>query len=206
MRRSMLAVLLLLVAGLLAACATVSTSGNYTLESGETVQGDLIITSGNATLEAGSRVTGNVIATSGNLFVDGLVEGDILITSGNTELGPNAVVHGDVRATSGRVARAPGARVDGDISTNVSGFSVGFPFFSRFFFLCCLLPLGALFLILVLIIAVARRGPAPAVQAPPPAPVDDPAQTLRQLKELLDDGLISEEEYEAKRAEIIASM
>ena len=40
------------------------------------------------------------------------------------------------------------------------------------------------------------------------APVEsaNPPQKLRQLKKMLDDGLISEAEYAAKKAEILADM
>ena len=212
MKRTATLVFLVLIVGLVTACGTVSTSGDYTLESGETVRGDLLITSGNATLEQDSRVTGNVVITSGNLYADGEVEGDILLTSGNVELGPNANVHGDIKGTSGRITRADGARVGGTVSTSESNFDVGFPFFAPIFLLCCLLPLAVLVLFLILIIiAFARRRPAaaaPVQPAPvqPAAPADEPSQKLRQLKALLDDGLITEEEYEAKRAEILGNM
>jgi cytoskeletal protein CcmA (bactofilin family) len=199
MKRTATLVFLVLIVGLVTACGTVSTSGDYTLESGETVRGDLLITSGNATLEQDSRVTGNVVITSGNLYADGEVEGDILLTSGNVELGPNANVHGDIKGTSGRITRADGARE--------SNFDVGFPFFAPIFLLCCLLPLAVLVLFLILIIiAFARRRPAPAAPVQPAAPADEPSQKLRQLKGMLDDGLITEEEYEAKRAEILGNM
>jgi hypothetical protein len=93
------------------------------------------------------------------------------------------------------------------VSTSESSFDVGFPFFARFLLLCFLLPLAVLALFLVLIIiAFARRRPAPAAPVQPAAPADEPSQKLRQLKALLDDGLITEEEYEAKRAEILANM
>ena len=206
MIRSIMFVVLVLIAGLVTACGTVSTSGDYTLESGQTVSGDLIITSGNATLEEGSRVTGNVFMTSGDLYADGEVGGDILLTSGDVQLGPSANIHGDIKGTSGDVRRADGARVGGQVSTSQSRFSVGFPLFARFLLLCCLLPLAALALIIILVIASRRRRPAPAAPVQPSAAADAPSQKLRQLKVLPDDGLITEEEYEAKRAEILANM
>ena len=42
--------------------------------------------------------------------------------------------------------------------------------------------------------------------APPPAQPADPAARLRTLKELLDTGLISQAEYDAKRSEIISAI
>ena len=106
-------------------CVTVSTSGDYTLERGKTLQGDLVITSGRARLEENSRVTGSVFMTSGSLDIKAgaEVEGDVFVTSGNVNLGPGAVVRGDVVSTSGRVTRAEGAQVEGKISSE--GFDFG---------------------------------------------------------------------------------
>jgi len=39
-----------------------------------------------------------------------------------------------------------------------------------------------------------------------PLPSEDPAQKLAQLKEMLDDGLATESEYESKKAEILAGI
>jgi predicted component of type VI protein secretion system len=49
------------------------------------------------------------------------------------------------------------------------------------------------------------QDPAPA-SAPAAAPADDPTTRLRKLKALLDEGLISEEEFQAKRAAVLDSM
>jgi hypothetical protein len=71
-----------------------------------------------------------------------------------------------------------------------------------------LILLGALILLLV----VLRRGrgtapPSPPADAPkaPVAP-EDPTFKLMQLKQMLDDGYITEADYEAKKAEILADM
>merc|ERR1712060_406832 len=54
--------------------------------------------------------------------------------------------------------------------------------------------------------------PAPAVVAAVPAPVvmarddSDPAEKLAKLKAMLDDGLITEADYDAKKADILANM
>ncbi|MBN1204390.1 MAG: SHOCT domain-containing protein, partial [Myxococcaceae bacterium] len=47
-----------------------------------------------------------------------------------------------------------------------------------------------------------RQAPPPAAEAPP-ADTRSPAQRLKELKELLDAGVLSEEEYKAKRAELM---
>ena len=48
----------------------------------------------------------------------------------------------------------------------------------------------------------ARTQPASAARAAP-AKVDDPAERLRQLKQLRDEGLIDDKEYEQKRGELL---
>jgi hypothetical protein len=53
--------------------------------------------------------------------------------------------------------------------------------------------------------AAAPAAPAPAAAAP--APAENPvAGKLRQLKGLLDEGLISAQEFEAKRRELLAEL
>jgi hypothetical protein len=42
--------------------------------------------------------------------------------------------------------------------------------------------------------------------APASAPSEDPKQKLTQLKEMHDEGLITEAEYESKKAEILADI
>lgn len=219
MKRTLTLVLLALFALLASGCATVSTSGNYLLESGKTLRGDLMITSGQATLEEGSRVTGSVIMTSGVLNANGEIDGDIVLTSGRVNLGPEAIVHGDIRGTSGNVSQAEGARVEGRVSTNVSSFNIGRGFFARLFAICCVLPLFIAGVLIVLVVLLTRRRPAaepassaliqsetPAAPAPAPAASEDAKQKLTQLKEMLDEGLITEAEYEAKKAEILSGM
>ena len=189
---------------LVVGCTTVSTSGNYTLNSGETLRGNLVITSGNATLEEDSRVTGDVLITSGNLDVDGEIDGNVIMSSGNISLGPDAVIHGDIRTTSGNVDQADGAQVEGQISTNQSTFSFGSGFIASLIGFLCLLPLVLIGGLVLLMVVLVRRRPT-AVPEKPTAP--EPAtEKLKQLKQMLDEGLITEKEYEAKKSEILADM
>ncbi|MFC1975036.1 protein kinase [Chloroflexota bacterium] len=105
-------VLWALFALLVSGCADkVINSGEFTLQSGETLNGDLEINSGNVTLEAGSRVTSDVIMKSGKLHANGEIDGDIVMTSGDVYLGPKSVVHGDIENTSGNIHRAEGSRI-----------------------------------------------------------------------------------------------
>ena len=45
--------------------------------------------------------------------------------------------------------------------------------------------------------------PTPPTPTPPPAPVDDIPEQLRKYKELLDNGIITQEEYEAKKKQLL---
>jgi len=52
----------------------------------------------------------------------------------------------------------------------------------------------------------AKHAAAPAVQAAPAPPADDPTAALQKLAALKEQGLITAEEFDAKRAEIIARL
>jgi hypothetical protein len=88
--------------------------GNFVLESGDTLDGDLADIGGQATLEAGSRVRGSVFLVGGNLVAYGEVTGDMAIVGGNANLGPSAVVGGDLVTFGGNVNRS-GALIEGDV-------------------------------------------------------------------------------------------
>lgn len=197
-------VLVIFVAFLAVGCATVSTSGNYTLQSGKTLRGNLVVTSGNATLEEASRVTGDVLITSGNLDANGEVDGNILVTSGNVLLGPEALIKGDITTTSGNVSQAEGAQVRGQIAANQSTFTIGGGFFARLCGLFCLVPLLLIGGLIILLVALVRRKPT-AVSEKAVANETD-TRKLKQLKQMLDDGLITETDYETKKAEILTNM
>jgi cytoskeletal protein CcmA (bactofilin family) len=192
----------LATAALLTGCiGQVIFSGDYTLRDGETLRGDLLITSGDITLAEDSRVTGTVFMTSGNLDIQGQVSGDVLMTSGNVTLGPDAVVRGDILGTSGNVRQAEGARVDGHVSTNAPGFNVAGGYFISLLAQVCGLPLIVLG---ALIYLLAGRGRAKSAARPEPS--GDAAQKLAQLKAMLDEGLISQAEYESKKSDILSRL
>jgi len=183
---------------------TVSTSGEYTLHSGRTLRGDLIITSGETTLEEGSRVTGNVIMTSGTLNVDGQVDGDIIYSSAKSvNLGPNSIVGGDIKGTSGEVYRSEGARVDGEISGDHT-FTLGTGFFAKAFGLLCGIPL-AIIGAMVYLFSFRRKKVVETGSVENPGARDIPAK-LKQLKQMQAEGLISEEDYNSKKADILRDL
>ncbi len=51
---------------------------------------------------------------------------------------------------------------------------------------------------------IVLQGGLPTAPAPAPAPQEDPMQKLKKLKDMLDAGLITAQEYEAKKADILS--
>jgi hypothetical protein len=95
--------------------------GSFTLDSGETLSGNLWVLGGNATLATGSRVTGSLMVLGGNVNLQGEISGDINAMGGNIDLGSQAVVRGDLNLVGGSYARNPTARIEGDINTEPRG-------------------------------------------------------------------------------------
>lgn len=58
----------------------------------------------------------------------------------------------------------------------------------------------------VVVHAPAAQGVAPSVPATTVAGADDPMQVLSKLKQLLDAGLVTQEEFDAKKAEVLARL
>jgi hypothetical protein len=98
--------------------------GTYTLEGGDTLDGDLAIFGGVATLEVESLVTGSVLVLGGNLEAYGHINGDLVLLGGNANLSSTTVINGDVFTVGGNVNRA-GARIDGEF---VTGENIVVPF------------------------------------------------------------------------------
>jgi hypothetical protein len=202
---------LLLGALLLAGCMSTSFSGNYVLQPGETLRGNLFVTSGSVTLQEGSRVTGSIVLTSGELHIgqNAQVGKDVVLTSGALYMADGAVVHGDVILSSQDIAvqQAPGSQVEGSITYNIAPFIIST--LTRGLLLYCVLPivlLIALILVLGLWLGRASRKGAQVAQAPAPVATEDAQQKLQKLKAMLDEGLITETDYETKKAEILSKM
>jgi len=89
---------------------------DFTLSSGETLDGDLIVINGSLTLESGSRVKGSVFVWSGDAEVEGTVEADLVVTQGDIYLEDDATVEGNVVCGwNCDLERAEGALVEGDV-------------------------------------------------------------------------------------------
>jgi cytoskeletal protein CcmA (bactofilin family) len=203
--------LLLLAALLLAGCMSTSFSGDYVVQSGHTLRGNLVATSGSVTLEENSRVTGSVILTSGELHLgqNAQVGKDVVMTSGALYMAQGSVVRGDVILSSQDidVYQEPGSQVDGQITTNIAPFVVSFAV--KGLLLYCVLPIVILIaIILVLGVWLGRSSRKRAQAAPAASPLvdEDAQQKLLKLKTMLDQGLITEADYDAKKAEILSKM
>lgn len=100
--------------------------GVYTLDDGDTLQGDLLVIAGNATLKEGSLVNGNVLIIGGNLAIYGEVNGDILTLGGIVNLYDSAQIDGDLVSFGGIQKQEPGAVIKGNVISNegdLSGFN-----------------------------------------------------------------------------------
>ena len=87
--------------------------GDFTLDAGETLDGDLVVFGGSATLEEDSQVEGNVVIWGGNVEAAGIVDGDLVVIGGNVDLLDTAVVDGDAVTIGGSMDWAEGAEVRG---------------------------------------------------------------------------------------------
>lgn len=101
--------------------------GTFTLESGETLDGNLVVFGGNAILEQDSQVNGDVVLMGGNLEADGSISGSVVTLGGLVSLGETSLVEGDVVAIGAQLEKAEGARVEGQVISNLNAPLV-FPF------------------------------------------------------------------------------
>ncbi len=92
---------------------------NYTLESGDTFNGDLVVFGGNVKVEEDAELNGNLVVFGGTISSDGNVNGDVVIIGGQVKLEENAVVEGDLVTIGGQVDQAEGAVVKGEVVHNV---------------------------------------------------------------------------------------
>jgi len=100
---------------------------NFTLESGDTLQGDLVVFGGNVTVEEGATIEGDTVVIGGNVTLNGIVEGSMVIIGGSTRMGESAVVESDLVTIGGSLSRDPGAEVGGDVVTNIPAPDIRIP-------------------------------------------------------------------------------
>ncbi|MRR31444.1 hypothetical protein EG834_14225, partial [bacterium] len=88
---------------------------SYTLASGETLTGDLMVFGGSAIIEEGATVEGQVVVIGGSLEVYGDVTGNVAITGGTVTIGATAHLYGDMATVGATLDRAEGSQIDGGI-------------------------------------------------------------------------------------------
>lgn len=98
---------------------------SYTLESGNTLDGDLLVFGGSAEIEEDATVNGNIILFGGDLTVDGIVTGDVSVTGGEVFLGSAAHIFGDLITVGATLEKADSARVDGQIYNTATSWVGG---------------------------------------------------------------------------------
>ena len=100
---------------------------NFTLESGDTLTGDLVVFGGNVTVEEDATIQGDAVVIGGNVTLDGIVEGSMVIIGGSTRMGETSIVESDLVTIGGSLTREPGSEVEGDVVTNVPAPDIRIP-------------------------------------------------------------------------------
>ncbi|GAB4505474.1 MAG: hypothetical protein Fur0043_24700 [Anaerolineales bacterium] len=100
---------------------------NYTLPSGQTLDGDLVVFGGNVVIEDGAVVQGDVVVMGGSITVNGVIEGSTVIIGGSVSLGETSVIESDLVTIGGTLSRAEGAQVKGQVVTNIPAPAIEIP-------------------------------------------------------------------------------
>lgn len=103
------------------------TGGSFTLESNDSLDGNLIVLGGVVSTQEGSTVTQDVVLLGGTLTIGGLVKGNLVGIGGVVTLEDSAVIEGDVATVAASLHQAPGAEIQGQV---VTGFRIP-PVFPR---------------------------------------------------------------------------
>ena len=99
--------------------------GSYTLDSGDTLYGGLVVVGGSAELEEGSLVVGDVVIVGGSVDIYGEVDGNVIAIGGQAYLGGDSIVNEDLVTIGGTVQREEGALVRGAITAEMpEGFDM----------------------------------------------------------------------------------
>jgi hypothetical protein len=93
---------------------------NFTLESGETFEGNLVVFGGNVDLEEDSILNGDLVVIGGTIQSSGETRGDIVVMGGQVSLEESSLVEGDVVTIGGQLNREEGAEIQGEIVNNVA--------------------------------------------------------------------------------------
>lgn len=100
---------------------------NFTLKSGEELNGDLVVFGGNVTIEKDADLNGSLVVFGGTISSNGSVSGDVVIFGGQIQLDEKAIVDGDVVTIGGQLDKATGADIHGDIVDDVPAPAIDVP-------------------------------------------------------------------------------
>jgi hypothetical protein len=92
---------------------------DFTLKSGDALNGDLVVIGGAVTIEKTASVRGDVVVIGGSLKLDGETTGSAVVIGGVVGLGAQASITGDLVTVGGTVQRAEGSHVGGNVVTNL---------------------------------------------------------------------------------------
>jgi hypothetical protein len=92
---------------------------DYTLASGESINGNLVLFGGDATVESGALVQGSVVVFGGDVDVDGTVDENVIVIGGDAQIGSHAIIEGDLVNPFGSIDRGFGAQVQGNQVSNI---------------------------------------------------------------------------------------
>lgn len=88
--------------------------GDYTLSTGDTNQGDLVVINGNVLIEEGATVMGTLAVIGGDLSLEGTVNGDIVSVGGSGEIGDSAHVSGSMISIGSNLSISDDATILGE--------------------------------------------------------------------------------------------
>ena len=92
----------------------------YTVESGDTFDGDLVVFGGNVIIEEDATLNGNLVVIGGTIQSNGETKGDVVAVGGQINLEEAALITGDVVTIGGQLVQAEGAKIEGDVVNNVA--------------------------------------------------------------------------------------
>ncbi|MEN6394243.1 MAG: polymer-forming cytoskeletal protein, partial [Anaerolineaceae bacterium] len=102
--------------------------GTYQLESGESLDGDLVIFGAATTLMEDSVVEGDVVLFGANLDVSGEINGDVVSIGGLITLNDTAKIDGDVITIGANIDKSDGALITGEVlDVTQAPFTLSFP-------------------------------------------------------------------------------
>jgi hypothetical protein len=100
---------------------------NFTLESGDTLTGDLVVFGGNVEIEEEALVQGDMVVIGGNVTLAGTISGSTVIVGGSTSMSESALVKGDLVTVGGSLSRDPGSKIEGEVVTNIPAPEIHIP-------------------------------------------------------------------------------